>query len=218
MKTKLYLAYGSNLNLGQMGYRCPDSKMAGKAELPGYRLLFRGRPHNAHATIERSEGGNVPVLLWKVSVRDEACLDLYEGFPRYYGKVNLPVELDGKTVTAMAYVMQPGFDCNEPSLFYLDTIREGYRAAGFDQTVLDKALMETRQEMHPTFTIPLEKILQKQRDFEVEYAHNSTALAGNSLTLEQTRAVLDAVDPPPQLSQEPEDSPASEEESPKQTM
>jgi len=26
------------------------------------------------------------------------------------------------------------------------------------------------------------------------------------------------VDPPPQLSQEPEDSPASEEESPKQTM
>lgn len=82
-----------------------------------------------------------------MSVRDEACLDLYEGFPRYYGKVNLPVELDGKTVTAMAYVMLPGFDCNEPSLFYLDTIREGYRAAGFDQTVLDKALMETRQEI-----------------------------------------------------------------------
>ena len=43
--------------------------------------------------------------------------------------------------------MQPGFDCNEPSLFYLDTIREGYRAAGFDQAVLDKALMETRQEI-----------------------------------------------------------------------
>ena len=130
-----------------MGYRCPDSKVAGKAELSDYRLLFRGRPGNAHATIERSEGGNVPVLLWKVSVRDEACLDLYEGFPRYYGKVNLPVELKGKTVTAMAYVMQPEFDCNEPSPFYLDTIREGYRAAGFNQAVLDKALMETRQEM-----------------------------------------------------------------------
>ena len=147
MKQKYYLAYGSNLNLGQMAYRCPDSSVVGKAELQGYRLLFRGRPHNAHATIERSEGDNVPVLLWRVSVRDEACLNLYEGFPRYYGKVNLPVELKGKTVTAMAYVMQPGFDYNEPSLFYLDTIREGYRAAGFDQTVLDKALMETRQEI-----------------------------------------------------------------------
>lgn len=147
MKQKYYLAYGSNLNLEQMAQRCKNAKIAGTAELSGYRLLFRGRPHNAHATIERSEGGNVPVLLWKVSVRDEACLDLYEGFPRYYGKVSLPVELDGKTVTAMAYVMQPGFDRNEPSPFYLDTIREGYRSAGFDQAVLDKALMETRQEM-----------------------------------------------------------------------
>ena len=47
-------------------------------------------------------------------------------------------------------------------------------------------------------SIPLEKILQKQREFEIEYAHNSTTLAGNSLTLEQTRTVLDAVDPPKQ--------------------
>ena len=103
LKTKLYLAYGSNLNLGQMAHRCPDSHVAGKAELLGYRLLFRGRPGNAHATIEQSEGRTVPVLLWKVSVRDEALLDRYEGYPYYYGKVQIPVELDGKTVSAMAY-------------------------------------------------------------------------------------------------------------------
>ena len=147
MKTKLYLAYGSNLNLGQMAHRCPDSKVAGKAELPGYRLLFRGRPGNAHATIEESEGRTVPVLLWKVSVRDEALLDRYEGYPYYYDKVQIPVELDGKTVSAMAYVMQPGFDLSKPSPSYLHTIREGYQAAGFDQAVLDQALEDTRQEM-----------------------------------------------------------------------
>ena len=72
-ETKLYLAYGSNLNLGQMAHRCPDSKVAGKAELPGYRLLFRGGQHNAHATIEKSEGHTVPALLWKVSVRTKHC-------------------------------------------------------------------------------------------------------------------------------------------------
>ena len=66
--------------------------------------------------------------------------------------------------------------------------------------------------------IPLEKILQKQREFEIEYAHNSTALAGNSLTLEQTLAVLDAVDPPQQAHQKEEDSSPSEEETPQQTM
>ena len=147
MKTKLYLAYGSNLNLGQMAHRCPDSQVAGHAELPRYRLLFRGRPHNAHATIEQSECHTVPVLLWRLSVRDEALLDRYEGYPYYYDKVQIPVELDGKTVSAMAYVMQPGFDLNKPSPSYLHTIREGYQAAGFDQAVLDQALEDTRQEM-----------------------------------------------------------------------
>lgn len=147
MKTKLYLAYGSNLKLGQMAHRCPDSQVAGKAELPGYRLVFRGRPGNAHATIEESEGRTVPVLLWRVSVQDEALLDRYEGYPYYYDKVQIPVKLGGKTVSAMAYVMQPGFDLNKPSPSYLHTIREGYQAAGFDQAILDQALEETRQEM-----------------------------------------------------------------------
>ena len=67
-------------------------------------------------------------------------------------------------------------------------------------------------------SIPLEKTLQKQREFEMEYAHNSTALAGNFLTLEQTRAVLDAVDPPQQAHQDAEDSSPSEDESTHQTM
>ena len=86
-------------------------------------------------------------LLWKVSVRDEALLDRYEGYPYYYDKVQIPVELDGKTVSAMVYVMQPGFACNNPSSVYLHTVRDGYQAAGFDQAILDQALVETRQEM-----------------------------------------------------------------------
>ena len=67
-------------------------------------------------------------------------------------------------------------------------------------------------------SIPLEKILQKQREFEIEYAHNSTALAGNSLTLEQTLAILAAVDPPQDLGQDVKDSSPSEEQSSHQTL
>ena len=33
MKNKIYIAYGSNLNLKQMKYRCPDSKVLGTAML-----------------------------------------------------------------------------------------------------------------------------------------------------------------------------------------
>ena len=79
----------------------------------------------------------------------------------------------------------------------------------------DKLKQKKEQLEQAKPSIPLEKILQKQRQFEVEYAHNSTALAGNSLTLEQTRAVLDAVDPLKPVPQDGEDLPVSEEESPR---
>ena len=79
----------------------------------------------------------------------------------------------------------------------------------------DKLKQKKEQLEQAKPSIPLEKILQKQREFEVQYAHNSTALAGNSLTLEQTRAVLDAVDPLKPVPQDGEDLPVSEEESPR---
>ena len=82
----------------------------------------------------------------------------------------------------------------------------------------DKLKQKKEQLEQAKPSIPLEKILQKQREFEIEYAHNSTALAGNSLTLEQTRAILDAVDPPKHFPQDEEVSTANEEESSQQTM
>ena len=82
----------------------------------------------------------------------------------------------------------------------------------------DKLKQKKEQLEQEKSAIPLEKILQKQREFEIEYAHNSTALAGNSLPLEQPLAVLDAVDPPQQAHQKEEDSSPSEEETPQQTM
>ena len=43
MAKKLYAAYGSNINLEQMAYRCPHSTVAGTAMLKGYELQFRPR-------------------------------------------------------------------------------------------------------------------------------------------------------------------------------
>lgn len=81
-----------------------------------------------------------------------------------------------------------------------------------------KLKQKKEQVEQAKLTIPLEKILQKQRQFEVEYAHNSTALAGNSLTLEQTLAILAAVNPPEHFPQDGENYPASEDGTPHQTM
>ena len=38
---KYYIAYGSNLNIKQMAWRCPTAKKLHTAELVGYRLEFR---------------------------------------------------------------------------------------------------------------------------------------------------------------------------------
>ena len=56
---RLYIAYGSNINLEQMAYRCPNSKVVGKEMLKGYELEFRGV-----ATIVPKENAEVPVLIW----------------------------------------------------------------------------------------------------------------------------------------------------------
>ena len=42
MKEKLYIAYGSNLNLNQMSMRCPEAMPVGTAMLDGWQLTFRG--------------------------------------------------------------------------------------------------------------------------------------------------------------------------------
>ena len=38
--TLLYFAYGSNMNLNQMAFRCPDAEVVDTVRLEGYRLAF----------------------------------------------------------------------------------------------------------------------------------------------------------------------------------
>ena len=139
-KTRLYIAYGSNLNLPQMAFRCPTAEVVGAGEVKGYEMLFRGGRRGAVATIEPLEGSSVPVLLWKIRSQDELALDRYEGYPNFYRKEMMEVEVNGKPVGAMVYIMNDGREFGAPSDFYLHTIAEGYETAGFDTDFLDQAV------------------------------------------------------------------------------
>ena len=60
MEEKLYFAYGSNINLDQMAYRCPAAQVVGPVVLEGYELLFCGNASgNGVATIKPKEGQQV---------------------------------------------------------------------------------------------------------------------------------------------------------------
>ena len=141
---KLYLAYGSNLSVEQMERRCPDAKPIGKAILPDWKLLFK-----IHATIEPCKGSKVPVLVWKISDRDEQNLDRYEGYPSYYTKQDMEIlmtDLRGRNprpVTAMVYIMADGHRVRMPMKGYVDILVEGYERFGFDMDILREALRET---------------------------------------------------------------------------
>lgn len=143
-KQKLYLAYGSNLNLEQMKKRCPTAKVVCASEVRDYELLFRGG-YGAVATIEPCQGKNVPVLVWMIQPKDEKALDRYEGYPRLYTKESIPVRIGDSIVPVMGYVMTVGHAYGIPSQGYLNTIAEGYASAGFDTKVLREALRHSTE-------------------------------------------------------------------------
>lgn len=146
-KKRLYVAYGSNLNLPQMGWRCPTAKVVGTAVLEDHELLFRGSAASAVATVEPREGASVPILLWDIQPMDEKALDRYEGYPRLYEKETVTVTLGGREVEAMVYVMTPGHEPGLPHQRYHDVIAEGYRTAGFDLSVLEAAVQRSAELM-----------------------------------------------------------------------
>ena len=90
---KYYLAYGSNLSMAQMAQRCPDAIYVGTAELKDYQLLFKGSQSGSYLTVEPKKGSTVPVLVWRISERDEHYLDCYEGYPSFYYKKTMEVEV-----------------------------------------------------------------------------------------------------------------------------
>ena len=143
MDRKLYVAYGSNLNLPQMANRCPTAKVVGTSELNGYKLIFRGDHGGAVATVEPSKGNSVPVLIWEITKDDEKALDRYEGFPFLYRKENVKVRLKGKNIKAMAYIMNEGRPLGQPSMYYYSVIHDGYAFQDFDTEVLKVALEDS---------------------------------------------------------------------------
>ena len=149
---RYYLAYGSNLNIRQMRYRCPTAKPIGITAISDYELLYKGSGTGAYLTIEPKKDGLVPIAVWVVTEADEKRLDAYEGCPTFYYKkeLRLPVKLrNGKTkkVDAFIYIMHEERSLGIPSLAYIRTCEEGYRNFGFDTKFLDAAYEISAKEV-----------------------------------------------------------------------
>lgn len=151
MSKRLYVAYGSNLNIRQMKHRCPTAKLYGTGEIENYELQFKGQPNSAFATIAPKEGASVPVAVWEIQPRDEKSLDRYEGYPSHYFKQNVPVQLDGEEVNTMVYIMNPKMRFGLPTPYYYQTVHEGYNDCGLNTAVLDRAVKESSARFYAAY-------------------------------------------------------------------
>ena len=176
MRKRLYVAYGSNLNLEQMKHRCPTSKLVGTGVINDYELQFKGFPTSAYATIAPKVGASVPVGVWEIGWMDERYLDRYEGYPSHYFKENIPVQMqDGSQVDGMVYIMNPKMKFGMPSTHYYKVVHQGYIDCGLDTHVLNEAVQKSAgsyyenvssEQQHRQLSVLAEEV--EEEDFDEE--------------------------------------------------
>lgn len=147
MDEMLYFAYGSNLDLEQMAYRCPDAEVVGPVRLENYELRFRGK---GFATVAPKEGSVVHGLVWNITPQCEQSLDRYEGYPRHYTKEMVTVkDADGVEIPVMVYIMAEPM-CRQPALpspYYYQVIQNGFKENGLPVESLQDAWDRTVDEV-----------------------------------------------------------------------
>ena len=145
---KTYIAYGSNMDLFQMEYRCPEANLVGVGEIHGWEMLFKGSLTGFYATIEpKADAHSIPVVVWDINEKDEAHLDYYEGFPTfYYKKEDVEVTMStGEILTGMAYIMHEERKVGIPRSDYFLNILDIYKHLGWDETPLWSAIQKSKK-------------------------------------------------------------------------
>lgn len=125
--SRLYFAYGSNMDPRQMRVRCPNAQRVGTATLPGYRFVINRR---GVATIERHSRSSVMGVVWKLSRECERTLDLHEGVLwGFYRKETVGVfGAKGESLHALVYI-DPIRERGFPRPGYMEKVLLGARRA-----------------------------------------------------------------------------------------
>lgn len=151
---KYYIAYGSNLNMRQMKFRCPGALAVGTGFIRDYELLFKGSKTGSYLTIEEKKGSSVPVAIWKVNENHERALDRYEGYPSFYYKKEIEIDFISiikklpHRAKAFVYIMHEDRCLGIPSKEYLQVCLEGYKTFGFSCKYLEDALKNSMEVKH----------------------------------------------------------------------
>ena len=139
LSTRLYFAYGSNLNVEQMQERCPTAVPIRALTIRGWWLAFR-----RYLDIVPAPGGFVHGALYSVTRRDELALDEYEGVAGGHYR-QFEFRILGKDGVAFAYRMTIDHPVEPPSARYLEAVAQGFGDWQISTDTLEAALIQSHR-------------------------------------------------------------------------
>jgi len=156
-----YFAYGSNMNLRQIGSRCSRPVAVGVARLPDHRVSFYGHSETwdgAMETVEPSPGDEVWGVMFSLSRLDWERLDDWQGARMdgggmYFHFPSIVTGLDGKEYSVRFYRMDVQGDPRSPSREYLEHIARGARENGLPAMYIEALLK--RKANRASYSVPL---------------------------------------------------------------
>lgn len=101
-----YFAYGSNMLAARLRARCASARVLGATRIEGFDIAFdkRSADGSGKATLTVTAGATVHGVLFAMDEGDLATLDRLEGAGFGYDVVNLPLQWNGKMVSARSYI------------------------------------------------------------------------------------------------------------------
>ncbi|MGA8076283.1 MAG: gamma-glutamylcyclotransferase family protein [Xanthobacteraceae bacterium] len=101
----LHFAYGSNMHRAVMRRHAPAAEPMGIARLADFRFVITT---DGYASIEPLRAGRVHGVLWRLTPRDRATLDIWENIAGgLYRAETLAVDRAGTRRPALVYMARP---------------------------------------------------------------------------------------------------------------
>ena len=120
-----YFAYGSNMNIEQMNFRCPNSRTLGKISILGYQFIINSR---GVATIIPRNYSTVNGVLWSINLKNELNLDYYEGIKKkIYFKKYFYIPFLNQKILILVYIAFNQI-IGTPKKGYLEKVIDGAKS------------------------------------------------------------------------------------------
>ena len=151
----LYFAYGSNMLTERLLARCPSAKPLGHAEARGMTVSYSlgSSDGSAKAGLQKAPGKTARGVLFMIDLSERRALDLAEGAPDIYRRVEIEVFSDrtGHPSDAVTYLPNPERTANglHPYAWYRALCAGGAKQHGLPDEVIAALRDGPVQKMPP---------------------------------------------------------------------